>query len=257
MASGTILDTIIERKMEEVEERSARWSLNELRRQIEGQEPCRGFVDAIIRNTSHNEAAVIAEIKKASPSKGLIRPDFNPEAIAKSYESAGATCLSVLTDVDFFQGADAYLQRARAVVSLPVLRKDFIVSPYQVYESRALGADCILLIAAVLELDELQSLYELAVSLELDVLIEIHDESELQKALSVSPRLLGINNRDLKTFEVNLDVSLRLLTAIPDGISVVTESVLKMMNSGVYGFLIGEAFMKAPDPGAALRSLFT
>lgn len=264
MASGTILDTIIERKMEEVEERSARWSLNELRRQIEGQEPCRGFVDAIIRNTSQSEAAIIAEIKKASPSKGLIRPDFNPEAIARSYESAGATCLSVLTDVDFFQGADAYLQRARAVVSLPVLRKDFIVSPYQVYESRALGADCILLIAAVLELDELQSLYELAVSLELDVLIEIHDESELQKALSVSPRLLGINNRDLKTFEVNLDVSLRLLTAIPDGISVVTESgiadgadVLKMMNSGVYGFLIGEAFMKAPDPGAALRSLFT
>ena len=264
MASGTILDTIIERKMEEVEERSARWSLNELRRQIQGQEPCRGFVDAIIRNTSHSEAAIIAEIKKASPSKGLIRPDFNPEAIAKSYESAGATCLSVLTDVDFFQGADAYLQGARAVVSLPVLRKDFIVSPYQVYESRALGADCILLIAAVLELDELQSLYELAVSLELDVLIEIHDESELQKALSVSPRLLGINNRDLKTFEVNLDVSLRLLTAIPDGISVVTESgiadgadVLTMMNSGVYGFLIGEAFMKAPDPGAALRSLFT
>ena len=264
MASGTILDTIIERKMEEVEERSARWSLNELRRQIQGQEPCRGFVDAIIRNTSQSEAAIIAEIKKASPSKGLIRPDFNPEAIAKSYESAGATCLSVLTDVDFFQGADAYLQRARAVVSLPVLRKDFIVSPYQVYESRALGADCILLIAAVLELDELQSLYELAVSLELDVLIEIHDESELQKALSVSPRLLGINNRDLKTFEVNLDVSLRLLTAIPDGISVVTESgiadgadVLKMMISGVYGFLIGEAFMKAPDPGAALRSLFT
>ena len=263
MASGTILDTIIRRKHEEVAERSSVIGIPALQEQITNQEACRGFVDAIVDKTSRAEAGVIAEIKKASPSKGLICPEFDPAAIAKSYETGGAACLSVLTDVDFFQGSDEYLRLARAEVLLPVLRKDFIVSSYQVYESRAIGADCILLIASVLTLEEIRTLYDLAVGLDMDVLIEVHDESELKKALSVSPRVVGINNRDLKTFSVDLETTLRLLAAIPDDVTVVTESgisdnsdIVKMMASGVFGFLIGEALMKEKDPGAALISLF-
>ena len=212
---------------------------------------------------SEKNAGYIFECKKASPSKGLICPEFDPAAIAKSYEAGGAACLSVLTDVDFFQGSDEYLRLARAEVLLPVLRKDFIVSSYQVYESRAIGADCILLIASVLTLEEIRTLYDLAVGLDMDVLIEVHDKSELKKALSVSPRVVGINNRDLKTFSVDLETTLQLLAAIPNDVTVVTESgisdnsdIVKMMASGVFGFLIGEALMKEEDPGAALISLF-
>ena len=264
MASGTILDTIIAKKHDEVAGRSDRLGIEQLKRQIENQEPSRGFVDAIARRVSRRQAAIIAEIKKASPSKGVIRADFDPRAIARSYEDAGAACLSVLTDISFFQGADEHLQRARAEVSLPVLRKDFVISSYQIYEARAIGADCILLIASVLGMEDMQSFYDLARSLDLDVLIEVHDMSELRMALSVSPKLVGINNRDLKTFDVDLDTTLALLASISDDVIVVTESgigqstdVVRMMSRGVYGFLIGEAFMKEPDPGHALELLFT
>ena len=262
-AKGTILDTIIEKKREEVSKRIEKLGFEALKRQIEKQEPARGFFEAISRRVSQGRAAVIAEIKKASPSKGVIRADFHPESIARSYEDAGAACLSVLTDVSFFQGADQYLQRARAAVLLPVLRKDFIISPYQILEARAIGADCILLIASILDVEDMHSFSDLARSLELDVLIEVHDQVELRKALSVSPKLVGINNRDLKTFDVDLETTINLLALIPDDVIVVTESgisrpsqVERMIRNGVYAFLIGEAFMKDPDPGRALESLF-
>ena len=263
-ASGTILDRIVEEKHKEVSKRIEKLGIDSLKRRIESQGPCRGFVDAIASRVSRGQAAVIAEIKKASPSRGVIRADFHPESIARSYEDAGAACLSVLTDVSFFQGADEYLQRARAEVSLPVLRKDFIISPYQIFEARAIGADCVLLIASILDIEDMNSFADLAMSLGLDVLIEVHDQVELNLALSVSPKLVGINNRDLKTFDVDLETTLSLCALIPDDVIVVTESgitrtshVEKMLSSGVYGFLVGEAFMKEPDPGRALELLFT
>jgi indole-3-glycerol phosphate synthase len=208
-------------------------------------------------------SAVIAEIKKASPSKGVIRADFDPVAIARAYQAAGAACLSVLTDVDFFQGHDDYLQAARAAVALPALRKDFVVDPYQVVETRALGADCLLLIVAALSPSRLRELYALARSIGLDVLIEVHDAAELDVALALRPTLVGINNRDLKTFETRLETTYGLLDGIPDGVLVVTESgirdqadVAAMHHAGVHAFLVGEAFMRADDPGAALAALF-
>jgi indole-3-glycerol phosphate synthase len=208
---------------------------------------------------------VIAEIKKASPSKGVIREDFDPTAIASSYEAAGAACLSVLTDVDFFQGADAYLQQARAASSLPVLRKDFVVDPYQVYEARAIGADCILLIVAALGNAGglMKDLEALALALDMDVLVEVHNRGELDLALELQSPLLGINNRDLHTFSTSLDTTLDLLAQVPAERLLVTESgihhradVDAMRSHGVNAFLVGEAFMRAPDPGLALQELF-
>jgi indole-3-glycerol phosphate synthase len=207
--------------------------------------------------------AVIAEVKKASPSKGVLRADFIPADIAQSYAEHGAACLSVLTDQQFFQGSIDYLKQARASCDLPVLRKDFMVDPYQVYEARAMGADCILLIAACLDDAQMQSLEALAMSLDMAVLVEVHDGAELQRALQLKTPLLGINNRNLKTFEVSLDTTLGLLTDVPAGHLLVTESgistvadVQRMRSAGVQAFLVGEVFMRADEPGQALAALF-
>lgn len=263
----TILKKIIQRKHEEVAERSARITLAQLETQIAAQrgsdmEP-RGFVAALRRRVASGQAAVIAEIKKASPSKGVIRADFDPAAIARSYATAGASCLSVLTDVDFFQGADLYLQQARAACDLPVIRKDFIVDPYQLYEARALGADCILLIVAALTDAQLQQLAQTTRELGMDLLVEVHGREELERALPLNTELIGINNRDLHSFEVSLNNTFELLDAIPADRLVVTESgihsrddVLQMRSRGVHSFLVGEAFMRAQDPGQQLKALF-
>ena len=263
MSTPTILKTIVERKWEEVAERKKRVSQDEMQQRALSQPPCRGFVRAIEAKRNAGEAAVIAEIKKASPSKGVIREDFIPAEIATSYEKGGAACLSVLTDVDFFQGADEYLQQARNAVRLPVIRKDFIVDPYQVYEARAIGADCILLIAACLDDAQLTSLNDLAMELGLDVLVEVHDRAELERALKLPNRLIGINNRNLHTFEVQLETTFKLLELIPDDRIVVTESgihttddVAAMRGHNVDTFLVGEAFMREEEPGRRLMELF-
>lgn len=223
----------------------------------------RDFVEAIRASLAHGRPAVISEIKKASPSKGVIREDFRPAEIARAYEVAGASCLSVLTDRDFFQGAPEYLQQAREACSLPVLRKDFLIDPYQVIHARALGADCVLLIAAALAPDQLRELEAAATDLGMDVLVEVHDREELDAALSLDTPLIGINNRDLRTFETRLETTLSMLKDVPAGKRIVTESgilrpedVDRMRTHGVQAFLVGEAFMRAPDPGAALHELF-
>lgn len=261
-----ILQKILARKAEEVAERCARVPQTELVARCNDADPARGFAAAIDRRIKAGKPAVIAEVKKASPSKGLIRADFDPPAIARSYEAGGAACLSVLTDVDFFQGADAYLQQARAACTLPVLRKDFTIDPYQVYEARALGADCILLIVAALDDARLAELAALALSIGLDVLVEVHDGAELDRALALpaaSGLVLGVNNRNLRSFEVSLDTTLRLHASLPAGHRLVTESgihtpedVQRMRAAGVHAFLVGEAFMRAPDPGVELARLF-
>ena len=258
-----ILDTILARKAEEVRERSARLALPELMARCEGLPPTRGFAAALNAKLRAGQAAVIAEIKKASPSKGVIRADFRPAEIARSYEAGGAACLSVLTDVDFFQGSDAYLQQARAACSLPVLRKDFVIDPWQVYEARLLGADCILLIVAALDDARLAQLANLAMDLGMDALLEVHDIDELERALQVGAPLIGINNRNLRTFEVSLDTTLAMRAAVPADRLLVTESgihgqgdVERMRSAGVHAFLVGEAFMRAEDPGAELARLF-
>jgi len=223
----------------------------------------RGFIRAIEQKIASGTAGVITEIKKASPSKGILRDDFQPAAIAQSYDKNGAACLSVLTDVDYFQGCNAYLQEARAACSIPVLRKDFTVDPYQIYEARSIGADAILLIVAALELKQMQDLEACAHELGLDVLVEIHNAQELEQALELKTSLLGINNRNLKTFEVTLQTTLSLLPMIPKTKTLVTESgimnradVELMRNHNINGFLVGEAFMRAQDPGLALNQLF-
>lgn len=261
--SGTILDEIIARKRVEVAERRGRTPLEAVAAAARAASPPRGFEAALARRIARGEPAVIAEIKKASPSKGVIRADFDPVAIAERYAASGAACLSVLTDRDYFQGSDAYLTAARAAVTLPVLRKDFVVDPYQVYETRALGADCMLLIVAALDIMQLTELHQLGRALGLDVLIEVHDTRELDAALSLQPTMVGINNRNLKTFETRLEVTWELLERVPPGVCVVTESgihtaadVAAMRARGVHAFLVGEAFMRAPDPGAALQALF-
>ena len=258
-----ILQTILRRKADEVRERSARVSLAGLAGRCEGLPPTRGFAAALQARIKAGLPAVIAEVKKASPSKGVIRPDFHPALIAQSYERGGAACLSVLTDTDFFQGADEYLQQARAACSLPVLRKDFTVDAYQVYEARLLGADCTLLIVAALEDAALAELSHLSMELGMDVLVEVHDIDELERALQVGAPLVGINNRSLRTFEVSLDTTLALRTAVPPDRLLVTESgiatpadVARMREHGVNAFLVGETFMRAPDPGAELARLF-
>ncbi|MFI9653925.1 indole-3-glycerol phosphate synthase TrpC [Guyparkeria sp. GHLCS8-2] len=223
----------------------------------------RGFERAIESRVAEKRPAVIAEIKKASPSRGVLRDPFDPVAIAKSYQKGGAACLSVLTDRDFFQGDAEYLKAARAACRLPVLRKDFLIEPYQVDEARAMGADCVLLIAAVLDDERMHALHDRARHWGMDVLVEVHDHDELLRALQLDTRLIGINNRDLRSFEVSLDVTLELLHDIPDDRIVVTESgilgvedVRRMRRHDVHAFLVGEAFMRAEDPGEALAELF-
>ena len=258
-----ILKKILARKLEELAARKRAVGLDDLQRAAADADPVRGFMAGLQGKMHTGKAAVIAEIKKASPSRGVLREAFDPEQIAASYEKGGAACLSVLTDIDFFKGSDAFMQQARAACRLPVLRKDFMIDPWQVYESRALGADCILLIVAALEDDMLLELLQLASHLGMDALVEVHDAAELARALALPAPLLGINNRDLRSFETRLDITLGFLDQIPDERLVVTESgihtvddVALMRSHGVNCFLVGEAFMKAPEPGEKLAELF-
>ena len=258
-----ILQKILQRKADEVASRSMTRSVNDLKALMKDASPVRGFIKSIEAKIDASQAAVIAEIKKASPSKGVMRPNFHPAEIATSYARHGAACLSVLTDIDFFQGSDDYLRQARAACTLPVLRKDFMIDPYQVYEARAIGADCILLIVAALDDGMLKELNELAHELGMDVLVEVHDAEELGRALKLRARLIGINNRNLRTFETSLNTTLDLLSRIPADRIVVTESgihspddVKLMRENRVNTFLVGEAFMKADDPGVKLAELF-
>ncbi|MBS0515281.1 MAG: indole-3-glycerol phosphate synthase TrpC [Proteobacteria bacterium] len=258
-----ILKKILARKAEEIRERSARVALRELSARVADAPAVRGFVGALETKIATGQAGVIAEVKKASPSKGVMRADFRPAEIACSYEAGGAACLSVLTDVDFFQGADAYLQEARGACSLPVLRKDFTIDAYQVYEARALGADCILLIVAALGDAALLEFAVLAEELGMDVLVEVHDGEELERALATSARMIGINNRNLRTFETSLETTLALRARVPADRLLVTESgivtrddVARMRAADVNAFLVGETFMRADDPGQALRRVF-
>ncbi|MDD1510416.1 indole-3-glycerol phosphate synthase TrpC [Pseudomonas sp. CNPSo 3701] len=264
MSVPTVLEKILARKAEEVAARRAVVSLPEVEREARAADPVRGFANALIEKAKSKQPAVIAEIKKASPSKGVIRENFVPAEIARSYEEGGATCLSVLTDIDFFQGADRYLQEARSACSLPVIRKDFMIDPYQIVEARALGADCVLLIVSALSDAQMGELAATAKSFDLDVLVEVHDGDELERALNVlDTPLVGVNNRNLHTFEVSLETTLDLLPRIPRDRLVVTESgilnradVELMEISEVYAFLVGEAFMRANNPGAELEQLF-
>ena len=263
MNTPTILKKIIDRKWQEVKERSAKVSINELANQAKYSDKPRGFKAALEAKIAAGHPAVISEIKKASPSKGVLREHFVPADIAQSYEQGGAACLSVLTDVDFFQGSDAFLQQARNACSLPVLRKDFMVDPYQIVEARAIEADCILLIVSALSDSQMQELNHCALELGMDVLVEIHDEAEFERAMDLPPNILGINNRNLHTFELSLDTTFDLLPKVPKGTLLVTESgilgqddVKAMRDKNVHSFLVGETFMRADDPGAHLKKLF-
>ncbi|MEO7953174.1 MAG: indole-3-glycerol phosphate synthase TrpC [Polaromonas sp.] len=258
-----ILNQIVAVKREEIATALARKPLAAMRADAESRVLTRDFVGALRSKIAAGQPAVIAEIKKASPSRGVLRADFIPADIAQSYAEHGAACLSVLTDQQFFQGSIDYLKQARASCSLPVLRKDFIVDTYQVYESRVLGADCLLLIAACLDDAQMKAFETLALSLDMAVLVEVHDEAELDRALRLKTPLIGINNRNLKTFEVSLDTTLGLLGKVPADRLLVTESgiatpadVQRMRDARVNAFLVGEAFMRADDPGVALAELF-
>ncbi len=258
-----ILNKIVAVKREEIAAAIKRKSFAAVRADAESRVLTRDFVGALRTKIKAGHAAVIAEIKKASPSKGVLRADFIPADIAQTYEEHGAACLSVLTDRQFFQGEPDFLKQARASCSLPVLRKDFMVDPYQIYESRAMGADCILLIAACLDDAQMAELEAIALSLDMAVLVEVHDAPELARALKLKTPLIGINNRNLRTFEVTLETTLALRQGVPNGRLLVTESgiqaradVQRMREAGVHAFLVGEAFMRAPDPGAALAELF-
>lgn len=260
-----ILNKIIATKHEEIASAMRVKPLSAVRAEAEAmRDDIRDFAGAIWTKLGAMQSAVIAEIKKASPSKGVLRENFVPAEIAKSYEIGGAACLSVLTDSQYFQGGSRYLQAARSACSLPVIRKDFIVDPYQVYEARAMGADCILLIVGALEWNQMLALEALAHELNMDVLVESHDAEELEAALTLSTPLIGINNRDLRTFNVSLQTTIDLLSRIPADKTVVTESgilasadVALMREHGVNSFLVGEAFMRANDPGVALAALFS
>ncbi|PTQ90058.1 indole-3-glycerol phosphate synthase TrpC [Agitococcus lubricus] len=261
--SSHILGTILQRKAEEVDSRQRQVSLATLESRAAQASPVRGFYQALKRRHDKKQPAIIAEIKKASPSKGVIREDFVPAQIARSYEQAGAACLSVLTDVDFFQGADSYLQEARFVCNLPVLRKDFVIDPYQIVEARAIGADAILLIVSALSDSQMADLYATAQAFGLDVLVEVHSQAELERALKLPVPMIGINNRNLKTFQVSLNTTLALMRSVPKDRMIVTESgilhptdVTLMQANGINAFLVGEAFMRAPEPGEALSALF-
>jgi len=258
-----ILNKIIATKTLEVAAAKAKKPLEVIQAEASKAIAVRDFVGSIRTKIANKQAAVIAEIKKASPSKGVIRADFKPAEIAASYEEGGAACLSVLTDIEYFQGSPEYLVQARAACQLPVLRKDFMIDPYQVYEARAMGADCILLIAAAINLAKMRELESIAHSLGMAVLVEVHNGEELDLALQLNTPLLGINNRNLRTFDVTLDTTLGLLANIPEGKIVVTESgiftqedVALMRKNNVHTFLVGEAFMRQPDPGAELAKVF-
>ena len=258
-----VLKRIVAAKRAEVLEAKRRVAPAEIERRARAVAPTRDFVGALRAKLAAGQAAVIAEIKRASPSRGVLRADFDPASIARSYEGGGAACMSVLTDKEFFQGAAEHLQAARSACRLPALRKDFMLEPFQVFESRALGADCILLIAAVLSREAMLEMEGVAASLDMAVLVEVHDAAELESALALKTPLLGINNRDLRNFETRLETTLDLLPRVPPGRVVVTESgilatqdVARMRARGVHAFLVGEAFMRAADPGAALRDLF-
>ena len=258
-----ILTRILARKTEELAERSARLPLAELSARVADLPETRGFAAAIEAKMEASLPAVIAEVKKASPSKGIIRPDFDPAAIARSYEQGGAACLSVLTDKDFFHGSEDFLRQARAACSLPVLRKDFVIDPYQVYEARVIGADCILLIVAALGDAALLELSLLAAELDMDVLCEVHDVEEMERALALPVPLIGVNNRNLRTFETTIDTSIELQSMIEYDRILVSESgihthddVERLQSAGINAFLVGEAFMRANDPGAELKRLF-
>ena len=259
-----ILKKILAKKKHEVTRRKSNMTVADLENIAKEVEAPRGFCDALQRRASNNQAAIIAEIKKASPSKGVIRENFQPVTIAQDYAMNGATCLSVLTDKEFFQGSEAYLQMVRENCPLPALRKDFMIDSYQIYESRALGADCILLIVAALEDVQLQELADTAKQLGMDILVEVHDAAELERALRLDTPLIGINNRNLRTFDTLLQTSLELKTQIPDDRLVITESgihttndVKLLLDNDIYAFLIGEAFMRAESPGQKMRELFT
>ncbi len=258
-----ILKKILERKTGELMERSQRLPIRQLSEQASVSPPPRGFAAALESRVESGETAVIAEIKKASPSRGVLRDNFDPAGIAADYAAHGATCLSVLTDRDFFQGSGDYLSQARQACELPILCKDFIIDPYQIYEAKLWGADCILLIVAAMGDAQLQDLAGLATHLDMDVLVEVHDRDELERALHLPVSLVGINNRDLRTFETRLDTTLDLLDQVPADRTVVSESgilarqdVDRLREAGVRAFLVGEAFMRADSPGAALRELF-
>ena len=259
-----ILKKILATKAEEVAAAKAAKPLAAVRAEAEAQTPARDFVGALRNKTAAGKSAVIAEIKKASPSKGVLREDFYPADIAASYERGGAACLSVLTDRDYFQGSPDYLRAARAACTLPVLRKDFLIDPYQVYEARAMGADCILLIVSALSVAQMQEMEAIADQLGMAVLVESHDGDEVGRALQLKTPLIGINNRNLRTFEVSLDITLNQLDRIPGERIVVTESgilgpadVARMRSHNVNTFLVGEAFMRAADPGTELKRLFS
>lgn len=258
-----ILEKIVAVKLQEVAAARKRKSLDFVRADAESRVLTRDFVGALRDKIAAGKPAVIAEVKKASPSKGVIRADFIPADIAQSYAEHGAACLSVLTDVQFFQGEVDFLKQARASCQLPVLRKDFMVDPYQIYESRCMGADAVLLIAACLDDAQMKEMEAIALGLDMAVLVEVHDQAELERALKLKTPLLGINNRNLKTFEVSLDTTLTLRALVPSDKLLVTESgintrddVLRMGAAGVNAFLVGEAFMRAPEPGEALAALF-
>ena len=257
-----ILDRILISKKEEVASSKLAKSIHDLENDIRNNNDKRPFIAAIEEKFISKDVAIIAEIKKASPSKGIIRANFNPDQIAKSYEIGGATCLSVLTDKDYFQGDPSYIQLVKNHCKLPVLRKDFMIDHYQIFESKALGADCILLIVAALELNQMKELESLAAELDMDVLVESHDEHELEKALQLKTKLIGVNNRNLKTFDVSLQTTINLLNEIPNDKITVTESgiftsqdINLMKQHGIYSFLVGEAFMRDDDPGKSLKQL--
>lgn len=258
-----ILNKILQRKAEEISERKSSISIQELKCKIADMPPTRSFSTAIITSINNGAPAVIAELKKASPSKGIICQHFDPESIAQSYQDAGASCLSVLTDKDFFQGSDTYIQRVRKVCTLPILRKDFMIDPYQIYESRVLGADCILLIATALSDMQMQKMAMMATEIGMDTLIEVHNREELERGLMLRTPLIGINNRNLHTFDTNIQITLDLLPDVPQDRIVITESgihtaeqVKTMYRNGINAFLVGDAFMNAQYPGTKLKELF-
>lgn len=267
--TSDILSRIVARKRQIIAEEQQKTDLRQMQSLAEKAEPTRGFT-ARLQADTQAAAAVIAEVKKASPSKGLIRPDFDPAAIARSYQLGGASCLSVLTDEDFFQGCNAYMQQARAACHLPVLRKEFIIDPWQVYQTRALGADALLLICAILDDDSLHQLYQLAIEVGLDCLVEVHDSEEMQRALALKPALIGINNRDLRTFKTDLNTSSALVKFAQKQMQdqqsplFVAESgiddnahINQLTEDGIDAFLVGESLMRQPDPGKALQQLLT
>ena len=264
MNEPNILEKIVFAKLNEIAIAREMITIETLQEQCNTTEKTRGFTAKLLQTFQNEKPAIIAEIKKASPSKGIIRENFDPVQIAKSYEQHGATCLSVLTDEKFFQGHADFLKQVKQNSSLPVLRKDFIIDPYQIYQSRMMGADCILLIMTILTDQQVKHFLSLAEGLSLDVLIEVHNREELNRALTFNPKMIGINNRDLKTFKIDLETSVNLLRLIPENIMVITESgidtreqVQWLMKNNIYGFLIGEIFMRAENPGEKLNELFS